>query len=133
MQSSPRLYRLGPGIVTEWDEPGARSIASVRVWLSRTVQDQRLLNTLPIAINQGFDHFPVDADEYRTQIEARKRFPVVARANLPDGLVACAVDKLPDGPMACAVDKSSCPDRAWSVTSLPGFCLCSLTSRCCAA
>ena len=59
--------------------------------------------------------------------------PAWSVTNLPDGLVACAVDKLPDGPMACAVDKSSCPDRTWSVTNLPGFCLCSPTSRCCAA
>ena len=34
---------------------------------------------------------------------------------------ACAVDKLLDGPIVCAVDKSSCPDRAWSVTNLPGL------------
>ena len=36
-------------------------------------------------------------------------------------LVACAVDKLPDGPMACAVDKSSCPDRSLVSDQPPRF------------
>ena len=47
--------------------------------------------------------------------------PAWSVTNLLDGPVTCAVHKLPDGPMACAVDESSCPDRAWSVTSLLGF------------